>query len=108
MQRDFEPGEPSHVTERRFDAVVVALTTDDPRFARRCSAPRKARLPAGALALLVGLLITVAGGVVPLAMGLHLRSGALLAVGGVGLILLPLVVPLAVRGLVRRVRPLWA
>ena len=107
MQRDFEPGEPSDVTERRFEAVVVALAADDPRFARRLSAPRAARLPAGALAMVVGLLVTVAGGVVPLAMGLHLRSDALLVVGAVGLIVLPLAVPLAVRGLVRRVRPLW-
>lgn len=107
MQRDFEPGEPSDVTERRFDAVVVALVAGDPRFARRVAAPRPSRLSAGGLALLIGLLVTLAVGFVPLALGLHRHSDVLLAVGAVGLIVLPLAVPLAVRALVRRARPLW-
>ena len=107
MQRDFDPGEPADVTDRRFDAVVVALAAEDPRFARRTSTPRTARLPAGALAIVVGLLVTLAAGVVPLAIGLHLHSDALLTVGAIGLIVLPVAVPLAVRGVVRRIRPLW-
>lgn len=108
VQPDFDPRESAEVTDRRFDAVVVGLGHDDPRFVRRVSPPVRARVPVVALALGIGLVATVLLGIVPLGLGLHRHSTALLATGGVGLLVLPLLVPVVVRVVVRRVRPLWA
>ena len=54
----------------------------------------------------VGVLVTLLLGIVPLALGLHTGVIALLVVGAIGCAVLPVAVPLAVRVLVRRARPM--
>ena len=89
-----------------FDAMVRALATQDPRFVRRVSVPGPRRLAVGHLMLLAGLLSTLLLGVLPLAIGVHTGSVALLVIGALGSTLLPAGAPLAVRIVLHRMRPL--
>ena len=89
-----------------FDAMVRALAAQDPRFVRRVSVPGPRRLAVGHLMLLAGLLGTLLLGVLPLAIGVHTGSVALLVIGALGSTLLPAGAPLAVRIVLHRMRPL--
>ena len=93
------------VTER-FGAIVDALAQDDPRFVRRVSAPAPGRMGAGNLALVLGMVAAVVLGAVPLVLGLHLGSIVLAVIGAVGCLLLPVGVPLLLRTVLSRTRPL--
>ena len=104
MQQDDDP---AGVTDRRFGAIVAALGREDPRFVRRCSPPPPGRLGAGHLMVLVGLVSTVLLGAVPLALGLHLQLTALIVLGAVGCLVLPLAGPVTVRVVLAHARPLW-
>jgi hypothetical protein len=96
------------VTNRRFSSIVAALGHDDPRFVRRFSPPRPGRPGAGHLMIMIGLAATLLLGALPLALGLHLQVTALLVVGAVGCLVLPLAGPVAVRVVLMRIRPLWS
>ncbi|MHC1561102.1 DUF3040 domain-containing protein [Actinomycetospora sp. C-140] len=100
------PDRPADPVAERFGAIVSALAREDPRFARRVSAPAPGRMGAGNLALVLGLVATVLLGAVPLVLGLHLGSVVLCVVGAVGCLLLPVGVPLLLRTVLYRVRPL--
>ena len=89
-----------------FDAMVRALAAQDPRFVRRVSVPGPRCLAVGHLMLLAGLLSTLLLGVLPLAIGVHTGSVALLVIGALGSTLLPAGAPLAVRIVLHRMRPL--
>ena len=115
MEQDEEPDRPAQETpaERAvdpyrapFDAIVRALAVQDPRFFRRVSPPKPRRLGVGHLMLLAGLVTTLLLGVVPLAIGVHTGSVALLVVGALGSTLLPAGAPLTVRIVLHKVRPL--
>jgi hypothetical protein len=56
--------------------------------------------------LLVGFMATVVLGVVPLALGIHFGVTALIVLGAVACLVLPIGAPIAVRVVLRRVRPL--
>ena len=99
--------DPASVT-RRFSSIVAALGHDDPRFVRRCSPPRPGRPGAGHLMIMIGLAATLLLGALPLALGLHLQITALLVVGAVGCLVLPLAGPVAVRVVLMRIRPAWS
>lgn len=99
------PGTDARV-ELAFADMVRALTVDDPRFVHRVTRPAFGRLGVGNAAIVAGLLATVVLGVLPLAVGLHTGIVALLAVGALGCVVLPVAVPLSVRAVVRRRRPL--
>jgi hypothetical protein len=90
----------------RFAAIVAALRRDDPRFARRVSAPPPHGPAVGDLMLFFGLVASVLLGVVPLAVGIQLGAPALIVLGAVGCLVLPAGGPVAVRVVLRRVRPL--
>lgn len=92
--------------DQRFAGIVEHLATQDPRFVRRVSAPPPVGLGVGDLMIVVGLVATVLFGIVPLAIGLHAGVVSLLVVGAVGCVVLPAGAPLAVRAILRHVRPL--
>ena len=92
--------------DRAFAAIVRSLAREDPRFARRLSTSGPAGLGTGHVMTLLGLLATILVGVVPLAVGLHTGLVVLTWIGAAGCALLPVLVPLAVRLVLRRVRPL--
>ena len=94
--------------ERQFHAIVGALRHDDPRFVRRVSRGGIGPFDATDLMIGAGLLATLLLGVLPLALGVQLGLVALLVPGLVGCVAFPVVVPLLVRRLVVRHRPLWA
>jgi hypothetical protein len=104
VEQDDETRRP--VEDDRFAAIVGALERDDPRFVRRVSVPRRTRISAGALMILLGLAATVLLGAAPLALGLHFGVTALVVVGALGCLVLPVGVPLVVGMVLRRVRPL--
>ena len=104
MQRDDDG---TSVTDRRFVALVAALGHEDPRFMRSVADRRTGRMGVGNLAVVAALAATVLLGAVPLGLGLHLSSGALIVLGAIGCVLLPVVVPLALVLVLRRVRPAW-
>lgn len=91
--------------DRRFAAIVGALRDEDPRFARRVAEAHRVR--SGGIMVLAGLVATLVLGVVPLAVGLQYGIMALLAVGAVGIALLPVFVPAVVGLVLARLRPAW-
>lgn len=91
--------------DRRFAAIVGALRTADPRFARRVSEPH--RLRSGHIMMLVGLVATVLVGILPLAVGIQTQLAALLTVGAVGIAFAPVITPPLVGVLLQRLRPAW-
>ena len=89
-----------------FTAIVRALARQDPRFVRRVSAPAPGGPGAGDLMIVVGLVATVLLGVLPLALGIQGGLAGLVLLGATGCLVLPVGAPLAVRALLRRLRPL--
>jgi len=94
-----------HQAADPYTQIVQALARQDPGFVRRVSAPAGG-FGVGELMILVGLLATVLLGVIPLALGLQAGATALVGLGAVGCLLLPVGAPLAVRAVLRRLRPL--
>ncbi|GAA4793010.1 hypothetical protein GCM10023200_30830 [Actinomycetospora chlora] len=94
------------VADDRFAALVRALEQEDPRFVRRVSAPTRGRLSAGGLMVFGGLVATVVLGALPLVLGLHLGVPALVVIGAVGCVALPVGVPILLGTVLRRMRPL--
>lgn len=97
---------PPHPDDERFAGIVAHLAWQDPRFVRRVGAPPAVGLGVGDLMIVIGLVGTVLFGTVPLAIGLHAGVLSLLVAGGIGCVVLPVGAPLAVRAVLRRVRPL--
>ncbi|MCD2188902.1 DUF3040 domain-containing protein [Actinomycetospora soli] len=91
--------------DRRFAALVGALRTGDPRFARRVSEPH--RLRSGQIMTLLGFVATVLLGLIPLTLGIHLQAAVLLTLGAIGTAFSPVLVPPVVGVVLARVRPLW-
>ncbi|WP_433800067.1 DUF3040 domain-containing protein [Actinomycetospora sp. CA-084318] len=91
--------------DRRFAALVGALRTSDPRFARRFSEPH--RLRSGQIMTLLGFVATVLLGLIPLTLGIHLQAAVLLTLGAIGTAFSPVLVPPVVGVVLARVRPLW-
>jgi hypothetical protein len=91
--------------DRRFAAIIGALCTHDPRFARRVSEAR--RLRSGQIMMLVGFVATLVLGVVPLTLGIQTQLAVLLTLGAVGIAFAPVVVPPLVGLVLHRVRPAW-
>jgi hypothetical protein len=91
--------------DRRFAAIIGALRTADPRFARRVSEPH--RLRSGQIMMLTGLVATLLVGVLPLAVGIQTQLAALLTVGAIGIAFGPVIVPPLVGVVLGRVRPAW-
>ncbi|WP_433786138.1 DUF3040 domain-containing protein [Actinomycetospora sp. CA-101289] len=94
-----------HQAADAYTQIVRALERQDPRFVRRVSEPAGG-FGAGELMVLLGLAATVLLGVIPLALGLQAGAPALVLLGTTGCLLLPVGAPLAVRGVLRRLRPL--
>lgn len=97
---------PADPHAERFAAIVRGLARQDPRFVRRVTAPPPTGLAVGDLMLVLGLVATLLLGALPLALGLHSGITALLVMGGLGCVVLPVGAPLAVRAVLRRARPL--
>ena len=91
--------------DRRFHAIIGALRTADPRFARRVSEPH--RLRSGQIMMLAGLVATLLVGVLPLAIGIQMQLAALLTIGAIGTAFGPVVVPPLVGVVLGRIRPAW-
>lgn len=105
---DLPPTRPHDpAVDRRFTAIVSALGRDDPDFVRRHAPRRSRRFSIVEMTLVVGLLVAVLFGVLPLALGLQFHVVALAVVGCVGCAVLPVLVPWAMRRTIRRHRPLW-
>lgn len=99
--------DPRNGIEAGFRAIVATLRRSDPRFARRCSSPRPGWPSAAGLAVAAGVVVTLLLGVLPLAMGLHVGTPALLALGASFTLAMPVTAPLAVFALLSHHRPLW-
>ncbi|WP_133251827.1 DUF3040 domain-containing protein [Actinomycetospora cinnamomea] len=91
-----------------FTAIVHALARQDPRFVRRMTAPAPGGLGVADLMIVVGLVATVLLGVLPLALGVAYSLAALTVAGAAGCLLLPVGAPLAVRTLLRHLRPMMS
>jgi hypothetical protein len=91
--------------DRRFAAIIGALRSEDPRFARRVAEAR--RLRSGQIMMLVGFLATLVLGVVPLALGVQTQITVLLTLGAVGIAFAPVSVPPVVGIVLGRMRPAW-
>lgn len=97
---------PETPVDRAFAAIVRALAVEDPRFVRRVTTPGPGGLGTSEVMVAVGVLATVLLGILPLALGLQIGVVALLVLGAIGSVVLPLGAPLAVRALLRRTRPM--
>ncbi|MCD2192237.1 DUF3040 domain-containing protein [Actinomycetospora endophytica] len=102
-EKDTRPGRGP--VDRRFAAIIGALRTEDPRFARRVSEAR--RLRSGQIMMLVGFLATLLLGVVPLALGVQTQITVLLTFGAIGIAFVPVIVPPMVGLMLGRMRPAW-
>lgn len=102
---DSTPEARAHV-DRQFAAIVRGLEADDPRFVRQLTRPAPRGVGAASVMIVIGVVATVVLGIVPLALGVHAQVLALMIVGAVGCVLMPVATPLAVRRLLRHVRPL--
>lgn len=89
-----------------YTEIVRALARQDPQFVRRVSVPPPTGFGVGDLMILVGLVVTVLLGVLPLALGLQSGATALAVLGATGCLLLPVGAPLVVRAVLRWLRPL--
>lgn len=90
------PAPPSPVDEA-FADIVADLRAGDRRFARRVRHPADRRVGTLNLAIVVAALATVLLGVVPLAVGVHTGVLALLIVGAVSCVVLPVAIPACAR-----------
>lgn len=91
--------------DRSFAALVGALRSSDPHFARRVSEAH--RFTSGHLMAILGFVATVLLGIAPLTVGIQLQAAVLLTIGAVGTAFSPLVVPPVVGLVLSRVRPAW-